>query len=44
MRRLMRAIKEAKTRTTRYRTAGSRAGGGSLRSLAFEPELAKQRR
>ena len=42
MRRLMPAINAAKRRTTRWRTSGAGASGGSLRSLAFEAELAKQ--
>jgi hypothetical protein len=43
MGRLMGAVRQAKARTTRYRTSRSRTGG-SLRSLAFESELAKKRK
>jgi histidine ammonia-lyase len=43
MRRLAGAVRAAKTRTNRYRTSRSRAGR-SLRTLAFEPEMAKKRR
>lgn len=44
MRRLLPAVRAAKRRTLRYRASGSKTTAGSLRTLAFESELAKQRR